>query len=46
MANIDIIFIHGLLFDSRIWYGLDEEFKGFKSVELIDLPGYGINKSS
>ena len=45
MANIDIIFIHGWLFDSRIWYGLDEEFKGFKSVELIDLPGYGINKS-
>ena len=46
MANLDIIFIHGWLFDSRIWYGLDEEFKGFKSVELIDLPGYGINKSS
>jgi len=45
MANLDIIFLHGWLFDSRIWYGLHKEFRGFKSVELIDLPGYGINKS-
>ena len=46
MVNLDIIFIHGWLFDSRIWYGLDKEFKGFKSVKLVDLPGYGINKLS
>ena len=46
MANLDIIFIHGWLFDSRIWHGLDEEFKGFKSVKLMDLPGYGLNKLS
>tara|TARA_B100001564_G_scaffold342837_1_gene338835 strand:- start:382 stop:1083 length:702 start_codon:yes stop_codon:yes gene_type:complete len=46
MVNLDIIFIHGWLFDSRIWHGLDEEFKGFKSVKLVDLPGYGVNKLS
>ena len=46
MANLDIIFIHGWLYDSRIWYGLDKEFRGFNSVKMVDLPGYGINKSS
>lgn len=46
MKNLNIIFIHGWLFDSKIWWGLDNEFKGFKSVCTIDLPGYGINKKS
>ena len=46
MNNLNIIFIHGWLFDSRIWNGLDKEFDEFKSVKLIDLPGYGTNKRS
>ena len=46
MNNLNIIFIHGWLFDSRIWRGLDKEFNEFKSVKLIDLPGYGTNKRS
>ena len=46
MNNLNIIFIHGWLFDSRIWNGLDKEFNEFKSVKLIDLPGYGTNKTS
>ena len=45
MKNINIIFIHGWLFDSRIWNSLDMEFSRYKSTRLIDLPGYGINKS-
>ena len=46
MKNLNVVFIHGWLFDSRIWNGLDKEFNKFKSVKLIDLPGYGINKKS
>ena len=44
MKNLNVVFIHGWLFDSRIWSGLDNEFKGFQSLKLIDLPGYGKNK--
>tara|TARA_X000000368_G_scaffold267416_1_gene211873 strand:- start:97 stop:798 length:702 start_codon:yes stop_codon:yes gene_type:complete len=46
MKNLNIIFVHGWLFDSKIWWGLDNEFNDFKSVCTIDLPGYGENKVS
>jgi hypothetical protein len=46
MKNLNVIFVHGWLFDSKIWWGLDNEFNDFKSVYTIDLPGYGENKAS
>ena len=46
MKNLNVIFVHGWLFDSKIWWGLDNEFTDFKSVYTIDLPGYGKNKTS
>ena len=46
MKNLNVIFVHGWLFDSKIWWGLDNEFNDFKSVCTIDLPGYGKNKAS
>ena len=46
MKNLNVIFVHGWLFDSKIWWGLDNEFNDFKSVCTIDLPGYGENKVS
>ena len=46
MKNLNVIFVHGWLFDSKIWWGLDNEFTDFKSVYTIDLPGYGENKAS
>ena len=46
MKNLNVIFVHGWLFDSKIWWGLDNEFNDFKSVCNIDLPGYGENKVS
>ena len=46
MKNLNVIFVHGWLFDSKIWWGLDNEFTDFKSVYTIDLPGYGNNKTS
>ena len=32
MKNLNVIFVHGWLFDSKIWWGLDNEFNDFKSV--------------
>jgi len=46
MKNLNVILVHGWLFDSKIWWGLDNEFNDFKSVCAIDLPGYGENKVS
>ena len=46
MKNLNVIFVHGWLFDSKIWWGLDNEFTDFKSVYTVDLPGYGENKAS
>ena len=46
MKNLNVIFVHGWLFDSKIWWGLDNEFNDFKSVCTVDLPGYGENKVS
>lgn len=40
-----ILFLHGWLFDSRIWFGLDKSFSKKNKVTLIDLPGYGKNKA-
>ena len=45
MNNLNIIFIHGWLFDSRIWNGLDKLFVDF-NTQKCDLPGYGKNYSS
>ncbi len=40
-----ILFLHGWLFDSRIWFGLYKSFSKKNKVTLIDLPGYGKNKA-
>tara|TARA_B100000686_G_scaffold97838_2_gene104731 strand:+ start:24753 stop:25481 length:729 start_codon:yes stop_codon:yes gene_type:complete len=46
MDKHKILFLHGWLFDSRIWFGLDELFSKENQTILIDLPGYGKNKES
>ena len=43
MNNFNIIFIHGWLFDSRIWCNFDKLFKKNHIVKKINLPGYGSN---
>tara|TARA_B100000700_G_scaffold318515_1_gene411822 strand:+ start:272 stop:940 length:669 start_codon:yes stop_codon:yes gene_type:complete len=43
MKTCNIIFIHGWLFDSRIWFGIDDLLKQNYNVTKIDLPGYGKN---
>ncbi len=46
MKKYKIIFLHGWLFDSQIWFGLNEIMpKNYESI-LIDLPGYGKNKKN
>ena len=45
MRDINLIFLHGWLFDSRIWNGLDKLFVDF-NTQKCDLPGYGKNYSS
>ena len=44
MSKYKIFFLHGWLFDSRIWFGLDELLSNQHQSILIDLPGYGKNK--
>ena len=44
MSKYKIFFLHGWLFDSRIWFGLDELLPNQHQSILIDLPGYGKNK--
>ena len=43
MNNFNIIFIHGWLFDSRIWSNFDKLFMNNHNVKKINLPGYGDN---
>ena len=43
MNNFNIIFIHGWLFDSRIWCNFDKLFTKNHNVKKINLPGYGSN---
>ena len=45
MHKSNIIFLHGWLFDSRIWYKLPEMFNNQYNIEIHDLPGYGTNKN-
>ncbi|MBS83431.1 MAG: hypothetical protein CMD65_04770 [Gammaproteobacteria bacterium] len=46
MKNYNIIFIHGWLFDSRIWFGLDDLLNQNYDINRIDLPGYGKNTNN
>ena len=43
MHDSNIIFLHGWLFDRRIWCHLDKFFKNNFNVHMHDLPGYGSN---
>lgn len=45
MQNLNIIFIHGWLFDSKVWCGIRNYFHTKHSVKMYDLPGYGNNKT-
>ena len=44
MHDSNIIFLHGWLFDRRIWCHLDKFFKNNFNIHMHDLPGYGSNK--
>jgi esterase/lipase len=44
MHDSNIIFLHGWLFDRRIWCHLDKFFKNNFNIQMLDLPGYGSNK--
>ena len=44
MHDSNIIFLHGWLFDRRIWHDLDKLFHNKFNVLMHDLPGYGENK--
>ena len=43
MHNSNIIFLHGWLFDRRIWHNLDNLFDDRFNILMHDLPGYGEN---
>ena len=43
MHDSNIIFLHGWLFDRRIWCHLDKFFKNNFNIHMHDLPGYGNN---
>ena len=43
MHDSNIIFLHGWLFDRRIWCHLDKFFKNNFNIHMHDLPGYGSN---
>jgi len=45
MRNLNIIFLHGWLFDSKVWCGISNYFHAEYSVKMYDLPGYGKNKT-
>ena len=44
MYDSNIIFLHGWLFDKRIWCHLDKFFKNNFNTYMYDLPGYGSNR--
>ena len=46
MSKHKILFLHGWLFDRRIWFGLDRIISGGNQSVLVDLPGYGKNKEN
>ena len=46
MHDSNIIFLHGWLFDRRIWCHLDKFFKNNFNTYIYDLPGYGSNSLS
>ena len=46
MHDSNIIFLHGWLFDRRIWCHLDKFFKNNFNTYIYDLPGYGRNSLS
>ena len=46
MHDSNIIFLHGWLFDRRIWCHLDKFFKNNFNTYMHDLPGYGSNSLS
>ena len=46
MHDSNIIFLHGWLFDKRIWCHLDKFFKNNFNIHMYDLPGYGSNSLS
>jgi len=46
MSKHKILFLHGWLFDSRIWFGLDQIISEGNQSVLVDLPGYGKNKEN
>ncbi len=46
MHDSNIIFLHGWLFDRRIWYDLDKLFHNKYNIFMHDLPGYGGNMLS
>jgi len=41
MIPLNIIFVHGWLFDNRIWNGFEKLFSPEFKTTLINLPGYG-----
>ena len=43
MHDSNIIFLHGWLFDRRIWQGLDKLFYNKFNTYMHDFPGYGGN---
>lgn len=45
MKKYKIFFLHGWLFDSRIWFGFNKTISEKYESILIDLPGYGGNKN-
>lgn len=46
MSKHKILFLHGWLFDRRIWFGLDRIISGGNQSVMVDLPGYGKNKEN
>jgi pimeloyl-ACP methyl ester carboxylesterase len=46
MHDSNIIFLHGWLFDKRIWQGLDKLFYNKFNTYMHDFPGYGSNLQS
>ncbi len=46
MRKYKIFFLHGWLFDSRIWFGFEKLMPKIYQSVLIDLPGYGKNRDN
>ena len=45
MRNLNIVFLHGWLFDSKVWHDIKKFFHKKHSIKIYDLPGYGANKT-